>query len=220
MRNDAETQKVIGGTLVCFAVKEEAAVFRRAFAHRPQVAILITGMGRRNAEQKIRQRLSWHLPERVLSCGFAGGLNPQLSTGAVVYAGADADQETHLLAAGAVAARFHCAEHVAVTGAEKRALRETTGADAVEMESQIIGEACRESAIPFATVRVILDTAEENLPLDFNALMTTNQQLNYFKLAGTLLKSPGKIRALMNFQKQCRAAADSLARALAGVIPA
>lgn len=64
---------------------------------------------------------------------------------------------------------------------------------------------------------MISDTADENLPLDFNRLMTPEQKLHFGKLALALVKSPGKIRGLLKLQRQTRAAAENLARVLAQV---
>ena len=70
--------------LVCFAVKEEAAVFRQTpAAARGQ--ILLVGKGRANAAPPIRAALAANRPSLVITSGFAGGLNPQLITGAVVF---------------------------------------------------------------------------------------------------------------------------------------
>jgi adenosylhomocysteine nucleosidase len=206
-------------TLVCFAVKEEAEVFELVRRSAPRAKILITGMGKANAEKAIRETFQIIRPALVLSCGFAGGLNPQLASGTVVFETQDSAMEAELLARGAFGVKFHCADRVVTTAAEKRALRESTDADAVEMESQAIGSICSQAAIPFATVRVILDAADEDLPLDFNQLMTSKQEMSYFKLGGALLKSPGKIGALKKLQKRCEAASDKLAQVLVRIIP-
>lgn len=123
-----------------------------------------------------------------------------------------------LLAAGARPATIHCADKVVATAAEKRALRQSTGADAVEMESGIIRAICREHNIPSATVRVITDGANEDLPFDFNRLMDAEQNVSYGKVALALLGSPGKLGALLKLQKQTRAAAQRLGQVLARVI--
>jgi adenosylhomocysteine nucleosidase len=206
-------------TLVCFAVKEEAAPFKDAIASRLDVQILLTGMGRRNAEKSIRAALSSQKPALVLSCGFAGALNPNLSLGTVLFSCDDAPRlQPRLVAIGALPARFHCSNRVASTAAEKRQLWESTHADAVEMESQIISNICREHQIPCATIRVILDTASDDLALDFNFLMTADQQMDYRKLAFSLAKSPSKIAALLRLQKQSKEAAQELAEVLLKVV--
>jgi nucleoside phosphorylase len=205
-----------GPVLICFAVKEEARPLRERLGARPNVNILVTGMGRANAERAMRAELTRQLPRLVLTCGFAGGLRSELASGTVLFECDDTEMAlaAALKSTGAQPARFHCAAAVATTADQKRALRETTRADAVEMESQVIRAVCRERNLPSATARVILDTADENLPLDFNRLMNSNQELSFFKLALALARSPGKIPALMRLQRQTQAAAEKLGEVL------
>jgi nucleoside phosphorylase len=218
-RAEGNPKPEIRKVVVCFAVKEEARGFQKLVGKRDNLKVIFVGMGKRNAERAIRAELGEERPQLVLTCGFAGGLNAELKIGTVVFA---ADSETGLepalLAAGAKPARFLCAERVAATVEEKRALREATGADAVEMESQVICDVCREQKIPSATVRVILDTANEDLPLDFNQLMTPDQKMSYGRLAVALAKSPGKVGALLRLQRQSQAAAEKLGQVLAGLL--
>jgi adenosylhomocysteine nucleosidase len=204
--------------LVCFAVKEEARAFQKLAGARENLKVTLVGMGRRNAERSIRAALAKERPQLVLTCGFAGGLRPELPAGQVLFAAdPETDLEPALLAAGAKKGRFHCAEAVVATADQKSALWESTGADAVEMESEVIRTICRLQNIPSATVRVILDTAHEELPLDFNQLVTVDQKMSYGKLAVALAKSPGKVGALLRLQKQARTVAGTLAQVLARV---
>jgi adenosylhomocysteine nucleosidase len=176
-------------------------------------------------------------PELVLTCGFAGGLNPDLKPGDVVFETANAPLApslsppggervsvrtgeglfSRLSAAGAKPAKFFCADRIATTVAEKKKLRAETGADAVELESGAIHAICRERGIPCATVRVISDTASEDLPLNFNALSKPDMNLDYGKLAWAVVKSPGKIGALLKLQKQTQFAAERLAEVLSKI---
>ena len=220
-KSEGSPKSEIRKVLVCFALKEEARPFQQLVAGRSHIRVILVGMGKRNAERAIRAALAEERPDLVLTCGLAGGLRPDLVMGTVVF---DADPETGLepalLASGAKPARFYCAERVVPTAAEKQALRESTGADAVEMESQPVRAACREQKIPSATVRVILDTAQEDLPLDFNQFLTPEQKMSYGKLVMALLKSPGRIRALLQLRRQSQAAAESLGQVLAGITAA
>jgi adenosylhomocysteine nucleosidase len=223
--------------LVCFPLKQEAAPFRKIAAEKSGVEILLTGIGQRNAERSLRSFLSANPADLVLTCGFAGGLNPDLKLGDVVFELTDRRDKLYespfksegrdsrnsslrqkLVAAGAKPARFFCVDRIATTVAEKKKLSDETGADAVEMESAAIYAVCREHNVPCATVRVISDTASEDLPLDFNQLSRLDQSLDYGKLFLAIAKSPGKIGGLMKLQKQTQLAAERLAQVLTGIL--
>jgi len=208
-----------GQVLVCFAMPEEAGVFKKWARGQSSVQVLLTGMGVVNAERAVRRALASIRPKAVLSCGFAGGLRPGLVRGTVVFEAVGLTAlEQSLQLVGAQPARFHCASRIALKAAEKRALWESTGADAVEMESRAICEVCREQAIACGIVRVISDTAEEDLPLDFNQLMTPSHDMDFRKLAKSILKSPRSIGGLLRLQRECKAAARRLAAVLEAVL--
>jgi adenosylhomocysteine nucleosidase len=190
-----------GRVLVCFAVREEA----RHFQPPPDCAcqVVISGIGASNAKRALLGALTAFTPELVLTCGYAGGLSPDLPMGKVIF---DADESTelksHLIGLGAAPVQFFCANRIAVTVAQKHALRHQTGADAVEMESGVVRAVCRERGIPAATVRVISDDAHTDLPLDFNQLAKADGNISYGRLAVALVKSPGLVPKLMRFQRE------------------
>lgn len=202
--------------LVCFAVKEEAAPFLKGGGG-GWARVSVTGMGRRNTAKAWEAALLGGVPKFVLTCGFTGGLKPELKRGTVIFETRDARLGAVLAQCGALPARFECVDRVAVTVEEKRALRQSCGADAVEMESAVVQEECRKRGINCATVRVVLDEASEDLPMDFNALMTPEAQMSPIKLTWALMKAPGKIPELMRFQKNTVAAAGRLGEVLVRV---
>ncbi len=204
--------------LVCFALKDEAKHFLPA-KNRDDFKVLITGIGGKNTEATFRPALASAKPRLVVTCGYAGGLDPALPLSAIVFeADAEAGLTPRLLKLGARAVRFFCADRIATTAAEKKMLREATGADAVEMESAVIRQICREQKIPAATIRVISDVAGEDMPLDFNQLTTPDLRLDYFKLGGKVLANPGKIPRLIRFGRQTAAAAKELGRVLSALL--
>lgn len=177
--------------------------------------ILVTGMGQKNAAENLQRELTERRPGLVLTCGYAGALNPRLKIGDVVF---DEDVEcglsSKLKELGAIAARFHCSARIAVTAEEKKSLWQQTGADAVEMESQVMREICQKNKIPSATVRVISDVVGEDLPLDFNALTTPDLELDFKKLLLKIASHPQTIPRLLRFQKQTAMAGRKLANTL------
>lgn len=204
--------------IVCFATTAEAAAFRKLARTLGNISIVITGMGAANAERAARAALAKHRPALLISSGFAGGLNPALPSGALVT---DTDDDTLLQELAALDVRrirFHCAERIATTPEEKSTLRQATAADAVEMESAAIHKVCRELGVPAITLRIISDSANESLPLDFNTLVDEQLNLSFAKLAWKLIRSPGTIPRLMTFQKHVSFCGRRMATAVASFI--
>ena len=186
---------------------------------RGDVHVLLTGMGAHNAEQAVSDALKTVRPGRVFTCGFAGALNPTLSIGDVVFATKVSPHlAQRLQSSGARQVVFVCVERVVTTAAEKCALRAQTNADVVEMESAVIERVCREAGVECVTLRAISDTAREDLPLDFNALMTSDQKLDLAKLAVAILRRPQRIPALLRLGKNSAIAAEKLGKVLVAVI--
>jgi adenosylhomocysteine nucleosidase len=202
--------------LITFAIPAEARPFQRRLPQpHPHLHLLVTGIGQRNAAAALRKSLTAVSPHLVLSCGFAGGLDPALRPGTVLFeADTDFPLTKALQGAGARPARFHCANRIVGTAQDKRILREETGADAVEMESAAIRKICTEAGISSATVRAISDTALETLPLDFNLYLDDMNRLRFAKMAAAIVLSPGRLRGSIQLQRQSQEAAANLARVL------
>ena len=90
----------------------------------------------------------------------------------------------------------------------------------MEMESCAILEVCRDRGIPCLILRVVLDTAGEDLPLDFNALLTPELTIDRKKLAWAVISAPWKIPGLLRLQRVSAAAARELAGALRAILEA
>lgn len=114
-------------------------------------------------------------PERILSFGVAGGLDPALPSGALLLASAlmapegpytpDAAWTAQLAAAtGARPMVLAGCDTLIASAAEKAALRARTGAAAVDMESAVVARYCASLGMPFAVLRAVGDTAHEALP--------------------------------------------------------
>lgn len=213
------------GIAVCFALAEEAGPFKHVC--QDKVHVFLTGIGRENAEKAAREFLAAHKPSLLMTCGFAGGLIPELKIGDVIFetpqrngAGDDvyAAVRSKLAAAGAKEGKVFCADRIAATAADKKQLHEDTGADAAEMESGAVQAVCKGQGIPCVTVRVISDTADQDLPLDFNKFLKEDKSLDMSKLMMAVAKAPWKMGALMELQKNTKLAAQRLADVLVHVI--
>lgn len=157
----------------------------------------------------------------MISTGYCGALDPSLRVGDIVVS--DHTQIGTLERAGARGRADHtCArglvitrDRVAVTAAEKRALREETGAIAVDMESSAVKDRAEALGIPYACIRAVSDTAGENMPLDFNRYRAADGRFSRGRIALAAMARPFSVMpALLEFDRQCQRASIALGEAL------
>ncbi len=178
---------------VC-GLKSEAKAIRRGF---PGVRVLAGGGDAARLERDLEAMLQAG-PALVLSSGLAGGLDPALPVGTVVV---DGDEPlARLLRAAlreAVRAPIIGQDSIAPSTAGKAALRQASGAAAVDMESHVAARVARRRGVPFAAIRVISDAADETLPPAALVGMRPDGGVALAAVLTSLARQPGQLPALI-----------------------
>jgi nucleoside phosphorylase len=102
-----------------------------------------------------------------------------------------------------------CADRTAGRVDEKRRL--AAQGEAVDMESFRILEEAQRRGIPSVAIRVIGDSADEALPLDFDPAVRADGSINVMNLVGQAVRAPSCWPALLSFGLRQRRAVRALA---------
>jgi hopanoid-associated phosphorylase len=166
----------------------------------------------------------------IISIGIAGGLAPGLSPGDWVIAAnvvtdgvryaTDAQWSQRLREAlpGAVYADVSGVDAPVVHRDEKRALHESAGTVAVDMESHIAARIAAAHGVPFAACRVIIDPAERTLPPAALVGMHSDGKPDVLAVAASLLRQPKQVFALLRVVADRASTPCSLSRRAEGRI--
>jgi hopanoid-associated phosphorylase len=145
----------------------------------------------------------------IISFGIAGGLHPDLVAGNWVVASAvryrdsvfptDARwrQELFRKLPGAVIADIAGSDAVVRDPVDKSHLHKTTGAVSVDMESHIAAEIAAAHGIPFASCRVIIDSARRTLPPATVLALDDNGAVNVPAVIRSIIQTPGQLPDLL-----------------------
>ncbi len=87
-------------------------------------------------------------------------------------------------------------ESAVMSPGEKRALRGTTGAIAVDMESHVAAAFAALHGLPFAAVRVVCDPAHRTLPDLISSALRPDGELSLTGLARSLWQQPMQLLAM------------------------
>jgi len=160
----------------------------------------------------------------VISIGLAGALSPLLEVGEVVIAdsvmtGAE-NWDCHEGWRVRLVSRLPLAHRGALFGSDviiehpetKAGLHKTTGAVAVDMESQVAARFARQRNLPLAALRVISDDASHVLPPAALVAMKPDGRLALGRVLLSLLRRPKQVPALVRTARDSNKAFAELLR--------
>lgn len=190
------------------------------------VSVILTGIGAVNSKRSICAAMG-EIPDLCIASGLAGGLRPEHRPGEVLVARAansEADRTALRSDARLFEAAVECgakpvdqfisAERVVRTAKEKSRLG--TFADAVDMESFAIMKEMNGLGVPSVAVRSVADSAEMDVPCDFDRAMDASGRIRIVHIIGQVVCDPRQAWPLARFGTRSSHAASSLARYLDG----
>ncbi len=188
------------------------------------VAILHTGVGRKSCERKIDSFFSEVRPDVLVSAGFAGGVGDDLNVGDLILAENFSDaallsRVRQRLEGNTRTGNLLTSTSVVDSISERNEAARASGADAVDMETEVIAQACGTRSIPLLSLRVISDSVREPLPAPPHILFDIERQRTpATKVIAHFLTNPKRIRSLMHFAKRIAEARARLTDAIVTVV--
>ena len=205
----AAEAREFAGILKRLGPGKELGEIRAKFAREVSVRgdrwwLVANGPGPRCVEEIFKKKME---ASGIINTGFCGALDPALRIGdIVIWRGAELSS-TVPSAVGEISST----DRVVVTASEKRALREKTGAIAAEMEAGAVKKIAAAWEVPFYCVRAVSDTAQEDMPLDFNLYRDSAGRFSLPRIALAAISRPfTRIPALRRLEANCNVASESL----------
>jgi adenosylhomocysteine nucleosidase len=192
------------------------------------VVLVIGGMGRTRAREATKVLIDGHRPRWIISAGFAGGLDPALKRSDVLMPNEIVDMDDgrfqidvsvpETAGSSLSTGRLLTVDTIARTAAEKAALREQFGADAVDMESSAVAAVCSERGVRLLSIRVVSDEAGIDLPKEVASLMTRSGSYQVGAALRAIWNRPSSVKDFWALHEHAQEAADRLADVTLGAI--
>ena len=115
------------------------------------LTIIHTGVGQRTCEARMKDFLSRECPRFLISSGFAGGINTEMSAGDLFLAENFSDPQLYQTAQRVVGeqrlrvGKLFTSSSIVDGAARRSEIAKTHHADAIDMETEMIARACRET---------------------------------------------------------------------------
>lgn len=196
------------------------------------VSLIQGGIGRTNSQKATRALLQVHRPVWVLTAGFSGGLVDNLKRGDLVLGTSIRTPTGEEIAVPWPANPRELSNHASLhigglvtvdsickTPQDKRALHQSTGAIAVDMESSAVAAVCQQLDVPFLAVRIISDAVDDTLPADIDRVARQKSTAGRLgAAAGAIFRRPSSLKEMLKLKEIALVSSDRLAKFLALLI--
>ena len=212
----------------------KAARAGQAIAGRGRVRLVTSGVGPDRARDAAEVAIEQHEPSAVISIGVAGGLTNNLRRPSITIPtriirqrdGAEFQPDDELRKQ--IVRLLNQADifwqsvtsittpEILFTRPEKREAAET-GAEIVQMEDAEWADLCGAAGIPFASIRVVMDALDDDIP---NEVVQWRGKPSALDIAVGAIRRPGLLPELLSLGIQRQSAIQELERAMTLIIPA
>jgi adenosylhomocysteine nucleosidase len=188
------------------------------------IEVLHTGVGEKVCRQQIEKFLQGQQFDLLISAGFAGALNDQLKVGDLLLAKNFSTMEPSAMRSSVSGLPVRLADLLTLprlidSSDERNEIAQTSGAAAVDMETEFIARACVAHAIPLLSLRVITDTPREPFPAPAHILFDiAKQRTDLPKLATFFLAHPNRVPRFVQFARRVARVRKSLANVLVELV--
>ena len=188
------------------------------------VEVLHTGVGEKVCRQRLGRFLEDQQFDLLISTGFAGALSDELQVDDLLLArnfstiGLN-ERSTSFPSLPIRTADLLTAPTLIDSSNARTEIARTSGAAAVDMETEFIARACAAHGVPLLSLRVITDTPREPFPAPAHVLFDiAKQRTDLPKLARFFFTHPNRIPGLLQFARKIAHARKTLADALVAIV--
>jgi len=199
------------------------SVVRGTINDRP-VEVVHTGVGEKICSERIERFLEDAQFHMLISTGFAGALSNRLRVNDLLlaqnFSTVDLKQAQQALSTLSIRAADLLTLPAPIDSREEREkIARESGADAVDMETEVIARACATHAVPLLSLRVVTDTPLESFPAPPDVLFDIEKQrTNVTALATFFLAHLNRVSRLVQFAKRIARARKTLSDALIQIV--
>jgi nucleoside phosphorylase len=196
----------------------------RGKMHDRMIEVLHTGVGEKVCRQRVAKFLQDQQFDLLISTGFAGSVSNELKVGDLLLAKNFSTVDLNETLSFLSSFPHHIADLLTVpalidSSDDRNRVARTSGAAAVDMETEFIARACAEHGVPLLSLRVVTDTPSKPFPAPLKVLFDIERQrTDYRQLSSYILKNPATLCRLIRFGIRVAHARKALTEAIVHLV--